>query len=505
VKIRRPLYLQILGWFFLNLLVVGAATYFFVSMQFRMGFDSLLLARSAERVETLTQLVAAQLAETPRTDWDDVLERFGAAYGIDCHLFRMDGTREAGAEIELPPRVRIQLLAPVRGQTLRAAAAAEGFRRGAGGPRAGRGLGARGLAPFRGPHAKFLVRTSDPRQYWLGVRIPHPDLALSRPQAATLLFVSDSLSRGGLFLDWKPWAALAAATILFSVLFWLPMVRRITRAVSRMTEATGQIAEGRFDVRVGSHRADELGELSGAIDRMASRLDDLVRGQKRFLGDVAHELCSPLARIQMALGVMEQRVGAAGGGYLEDVREEIQQMSQLVNELLLFSRASLGQRAVRCQAVPLGALVREAVEREASGRKVNVAVGEDLRVAADPGLLDRAVGNLLRNACRYAGDAGAITVEAQPAGNRIRLCVSDEGPGVPEVELPRLFDPFYRLEASRSRESGGAGLGLAIVRNCVEACQGTVTARNHEPHGLQIEILLPAAGSSTERSKGGES
>lgn len=493
MKIRRPLYLQILFWFFLNLLVVAAATYLFVSMQFRIGFDSLLLARSAERVETLTQLVAAQLAETPRAKWNDVLERFSAAYDIGCYLFRADGTQEAGTEIEVPSKVRSQLLAPARGQRVGAAGADDGLRRRVGGPPYGRGPGARGLAPFRGPHAKFLVRTSGPRRYWLGVRIPDPDLAGSRPAAATLLFVSDSLSGGGLFLDWKPWAALAAGAVLFSVLFWLPMVRSITRAVSRMTEATGQIAEGRFEVRLHSRRPDELGELSGAIDRMASRLDGLVQGQKRFLGDVAHELCSPLARIQMALGVLEQRGGEAQRAYVDDVREEVQQMSQLVNELLLFSRASLGQRTARCQSVSLGALVRQAVEREAEGQKVAVSVEDDLRVEADPELLLRAIGNLLRNACRYAGDAGDITIAARRDGDQVRLRVEDEGPGVPEADVSRLFDPFYRLEASRCRESGGVGLGLAIVRSCVEACRGTVTARNRQPRGLQVEILLPAA------------
>jgi two-component system sensor histidine kinase CpxA len=223
---------------------------------------------------------------------------------------------------------------------------------------------------------------------------------------------------------------------------------------------------------------------------MAGRLDGFVRGQKRFLGDVAHELCSPLARIQMALGVMEQRAEERQQPYVHDVREEVQQMSGLVNELLSFSRAALRERTLPLRPVPLAALVRKAVEREAAEARVEVRVDEALRVLAEPELLLRAVANLVRNAARYAGPTGSVQITAASEGDRLRLEVADSGPGVPEGELQRIFDPFYRLEASHSRDTGGAGLGLAIVRTCVEACRGTVAARNRLPTGLVVQVLL---------------
>ena len=132
-----------------------------------------------------------------------------------------------------------------------------------------------------------------------------------------LVVRSNTISAGGLIFDPKPWLALGFGVVVFSLLFWLPLVRGITRTIGRMMQTTRQIADGRFDVRVNLRRRDELGALGESIDQMAARLDGLVAGQKRFLGDIAHELCSPLARLQMALGILEQRATRGSGGLRE--------------------------------------------------------------------------------------------------------------------------------------------------------------------------------------------
>jgi len=308
------------------------------------------------------------------------------------------------------------------------------------------------------------------------------DGSKTRTLPVTLLAVSDSISGSGLFLDFRPWIMVALGALVFSVLFWLPLVRGITRSVAQMTNATEQVAEGHFHVRVNETRRDELGRLGAAINRMSGRLAGFVTGQKRFLGDVAHELCSPIARIQVALGILEQRAD------VEDIREEIQQMSQLVNELLSFSKAGLREKEIVLQPVRLADLVRSVVAREGSER-VRLEIAEDLTAAAEPGLLSRALANLVRNALRYGGES-PIVIRAEPQNGHIILTVADSGPGVPEENLQQIFDPFFRVETSRSRETGGVGLGLAIVKTCVEACQGTVTARNCQPTGLQVEIRL---------------
>lgn len=347
-----------------------------------------------------------------------------------------------------------------------------------------------------------MLRAGTPPRYWVILAIPPNDLGGLRPARAPgpprgpmkLVTVSDSLSAGGLFFDVKPLLVIAAGALLFCVLFWLPLVHGITRAISKMTDTTGRIAEGRFEVRVGSRRRDELGTLGGAIDRMAARLAGFVTGQKRFLGDIAHELCAPVARMQLALGILEERADEKQRGYVGDVREELQQMSQLINELLSFSKASLGAAAVRLQPVALRGVAEKAIQRETTdASQALLDIADELTAEADPELLQRALANLIRNAIRYAGSAGPVEITASQSGSDITLVVADSGPGIPAAALARIFDPFYRLDPSRDRETGGVGLGLAIVKTCVESCGGRVSARNREPSGLEILIHLRAA------------
>jgi two-component system, OmpR family, sensor histidine kinase CpxA len=318
----------------------------------------------------------------------------------------------------------------------------------------------------------------------------------------TLAAISNSLSAGGFFFEIKTWGAVAAGVILLSVLFWLPLIRGITRSIRQMQQATEQIAEGRFEVRVDEHRRDELGSLGQAINRMAGRLAGFVTGQKRFLGDIAHELCSPLARMQMAIGILEQRADEKQKTALDDVREEVEQMSALVNELLSFSRASLAGHHVQLKRVRLADIVDKAIRREsARSDLIECAIPADLEVQADPDLLQRAVANLLRNALRYAGEAGPITVSAMANAGGVELKVADCGPGIPPEAMDKIFDPFFRPDPSRDRQTGGVGLGLAIVKTCVEACGAQVMCRNRQPSGLEVEIHFPPDATAATGSR----
>jgi two-component system sensor histidine kinase CpxA len=143
----------------------------------------------------------------------------------------------------------------------------------------------------------------------------------------------------------------------------------------------------------------------------------------------------------------------------------------------------------------------QAIAREAPETPVEVNIREDLMVAAETGLLARAIANIIRNAVRYAGKSGPIEVTATAHGGRVLYSISDRGPGVPEDSLPRLFDPFYRPGEARTRESGGTGLGLAIVKTCVEACGGRVTARNLSPAGFVVEMILDQSATSRGRQR----
>jgi len=197
----------------------------------------------------------------------------------------------------------------------------------------------------------------------------------------------------------------------------------------------------------------------------------------------------------VALGILEQRADTRQKDQVKDLREEVEQMSGLVNELLSFSKASVGRANIKLQAVSIRAVVEKAASRESSstgGTEVKVEVAEDLRAVADPELLLRAMGNVLRNAIRYAGNAGPITISAAREGENVMVTIEDCGAGIPEDALGQVFDPFYRVDSSRTRETGGVGLGLSIVKTCVESCGGTVSCENRQPTGLRVLIKLQA-------------
>ena len=365
------------------------------------------------------------------------------------------------------------------------------------------------------------LRTANPTRHWAGVEIPvriqtgteelpEEDLDLTRlrrsrqgrrgqpPQTywmATLLTVSESGGGQGIFAEPLPWITIVLVAIGLSALFWLPMVRNITQPIAEVTAATEMIAEGKFDVRVGTARTDEIGRVGQAVDFMADRLDGFVKGQRRFLGDISHELCSPIARIQVALGILDQRADDQQKKYVKDVQDEVEHMSELVNELLLFSQEGVKPKSIELEAVNLREIIDRVVEREgAKNATMKISVNQDISVTANERRLSLALGNLLRNAIQYAGDAGPISVTAQRENEKLTLVITDCGPGLPEESLPKIFDPFYRPELSRNRATGGAGLGLAIVKTCVEACNGTVTCRNRKPSGLEFEIVLESSG-----------
>lgn len=494
MNLRFPLYAKILLWFFLNLILLSAVLFGFFRIQFQAGLDSLLAGQARSRLEAVGNVIEAELRETPRTEWDAVLERFSNAYdGVEFFVFRPNATQAAGSSVDIPPQVRNRILF-FRGQ--KPPPEPEPFvRPWKQYPKRDREFRPERPEPNpRRQHPKFMVRTENPTRYWIGIRL-HPARRGPTPsEPEVLLAVAKSLKSGGLFFDIGPWVTVGLGAMGLSILFWLPLVRGITRSISQITRATEQVAEGNFDIRVDATRRDELGRLGHAINAMSERLAGFVSGQKRFLGDAAHELCSPLARIEVALSILETRADPALQPRIADVREEAQEMASLVNEILSFSKASLRGKEIVLDTVPLAELARKVAAREAAdSTPVHVEIAEELQAQADPALLGRAVANLIRNAIRYAGEAGPITVRAEAQQERIFLTVTDAGQGIPEEALPRIFDPFFRLDSSRSRDTGGFGLGLSIVQTCVQACGGSVLARNVAPSGLQVEITLKCA------------
>ncbi len=337
---------------------------------------------------------------------------------------------------------------------------------------------------------RFMLHSNNPDRFWIGTKFALSSSEFPHHIPAVLLAESSNLWRTKLLFDFQFAALILAIVIGLSIVFWWPFIHHLTTALSRLTAASEKMAEGQFDVRLPKYRSNELGRLAEAVNRMAERLGIFVSGQRRFLGDISHELFSPIARLQVAIALLEESVGKEHQPLLEDIREEVEEMNNLVHELLAYSKAGLVSKELELSSINIAALGDEVVSRLNMAKEVEIEVSTELCASGDPLLLSRAVSNILRNSARYAANCGPISIKASAQGALVYLIIDDNGPGVPEEALKHMTEPFFRPEPSRSRSSGGVGLGLAIVKSCIEACKGTVHLRNRPEGGLQVEMRL---------------
>jgi two-component system sensor histidine kinase CpxA len=281
------------------------------------------------------------------------------------------------------------------------------------------------------------------------------------------------------------------------------LARYIVTPVVKLREVTRQVTEGDLSARVGPRlggRRDELAAMGHDFDEMAARVETLVGAQTRLLRDISHELRSPLARLSVALDLARKRAGQAAAGDLDRIEREAKRLNEMIGQLLALSRWESVGDGVRAETFDLAALVREVAadaDFEAQGLNSSVVV-EECDACATRGtreLLRSAVENIVRNAVRYTPEGTAVRIalrcrrEGYP-GEAV-ITVRDEGRGVPDESLQDIFRPFYRMDGSRTRETGGTGLGLAITERAVRLHGGTVKAENVEGGGFVIELRLP--------------
>lgn len=528
------LYGQVLLWFFLNLTLVAAVLFFVLKIQFRVDPRELLGSRTREQFRAAASVMSGELRNSPRVEWEQILERYAGSYEVDIALYRPEGQLLwVGEELQLPEQLLLEAgKRPARrirpggsGVPLRRSeGAGPGIRQDAPGERLeerrfprrpgveGRGRGTestdpigesefpsdrrqrpqslRGSSEEREAEVIYAGKAGKPRKHWVAARVSLGSREFLHPPEGMLVASSETLGGNRIFYDGRPWLWAIAGGLFVSALIWLPFVGRVSRRLRRLTSAAESISEGDFDVEVASKRTDELGRLSRAVQRMANRLDDYLKGQKRFLGDIAHELCSPLARLRMSVGVLEQKIPSGSRQDLDSLNEEAEELSQLINELLDFSKASIAVDSLPAHDIIISRLLAQLSERDGMGNKVDIQCPPDLRVTANTDLLRRALGNVLRNALRYAGDGGPIELRAEKKGKSVIIEVRDRGPGIPEDWLERIFEPFTRPEKARTREAGGAGLGLAIAQTCVEGMGGRIRAENRSGGGLTVRLEL---------------
>src|SRR5215216_2094013 len=282
-------------------------------------------------------------------------------------------------------------------------------------------------------------------------------------------------------------------------IFCLWLARYLTQPLLKLRTTTNQLAEGNLGARVATKlakRRDEVGQLGRDFNVMAERLESMVKAQQRLLGDISHELRSPLARLGVALGLARQRSGPEANGALDRIERESDNLNEMISQLLTLTRLESGTDGRKRTDVDLAALVKEVAEdadfeARSINRAVQVVSSDHCSMKGVDELLRSAVENVVRNAVRYTPEGTAVEIALQRQNGHAVITVRDRGKGVPEESLEKIFRPFYRTEDARDRQSGGGtGLGLAITERAVRMHGGSVQAANVAGGGLAVEMRL---------------
>jgi signal transduction histidine kinase len=282
----------------------------------------------------------------------------------------------------------------------------------------------------------------------------------------------------------------------------IPFARRIARPVEKLTQTARQLGAGDLAARSGVRAKGEVGELARALDDMAERIEELLRAEKELLANVSHELRTPLSRIRVALELAEETEDSdALRKRLAGIGTDLAELETLIDDTLVAARLDLARGTdmpLRRERLSWPDLVGQVAARFRDlhpGHHLEVSVAEELpAIVGDRSLLHRVLDNLLDNAAHYSEPAaGPVAVAVVRDDSLVRVEVRDHGVGVAPDDLPRLFEPFYRGDASRDRATGGIGMGLALCRRVVEAHGGSIGAVPRHGGGTTFWFTLPAS------------
>jgi len=298
-------------------------------------------------------------------------------------------------------------------------------------------------------------------------------------------------------------ALIGAVIALFLGIF---LSRTITRPIRELTQATHAISEGDLSQQVTVRTKDELGELSQAFNKMSAELSRSVNARKQMTADIAHELRTPLSLILGHAEAVHDGVLPPTKENFEIIREEAARLEHLVNDLRTLSLADAGELSIIPQSIEPGQLLQEVASLyKIPTQKKNISLELDIpshlpKLEVDPGRMTQVLTNILDNALRHTPEGGTITLSAKQAGDKVELAIKDSGPGLAKEDVERIFERFYRADASRQRDGevpGGSGLGLAIAKSIVQAHNGQLSAESDivpegkAGKGLKVIIRLP--------------
>jgi two-component system sensor histidine kinase BaeS len=294
------------------------------------------------------------------------------------------------------------------------------------------------------------------------------------------------------------YGALIGAVI--ALLLGVFLSRTLTRPIRELTQATHAVSGGDLSEQVTVHSNDELGELAQAFNKMSSQLSRSVNARKQMTADIAHELRTPLSLIIGHAEAVHDGVLPPTRENFEIIREEATRLEHLVNDLRILSLADAGELSISLQTVEPQRLLQDVASAyQYQAQRKDVSLEMDIpaplpNIEVDPGRMTQVLTNILDNALRHTPDGGKIVLSAREVDDQVKLAVQDSGPGLKNEDLERIFDRFYRTDASRQREDAhadGSGLGLAIARSIVQAHGGQLSAESEEGTGLKIIISLP--------------
>ncbi len=307
-----------------------------------------------------------------------------------------------------------------------------------------------------------------------------------------------------------PWAGLTIRLILaifISGLICYLLSRYLTQPLRSLGMAAKSIAKGQLNTRVGhlrGHNKDEIAQLSAEFDRMAEQVETLVKSKERLLQDISHELRSPLARLQIALELGRKKTNHLADGEFNRMELECSRLNVLITEILDFARLEKSTTDLNFNEVDLSTLLLNIIndanfEFGNEFPRVKAGVIEPCHLLLDERLIHRAIENVVRNALHYSPATEQVTVSLKRSETLEHICIdiSDKGPGVPEDQLNRIFNPFYRVDTSRTKKTGGYGLGLAIAARAIQLHHGEIVASNNPDRGLLVRIILSVCNQET--------
>lgn len=300
-----------------------------------------------------------------------------------------------------------------------------------------------------------------------------------------------------------PWASLALRLILavfISGLICYLLSVYLTHPLRSLGKAAQSLATGKFNTRVGhfrGHHKDEIAQLSDEFDRMAEQLEKLVSSKERLLQDISHELRSPLARLHIAIELGRNKTNHSAETEFSRMERECSRLNYLISEILDFARLDKSTTDLCLNSVDIPALLCEIIEDanyeyKAEPARVRTGTLDACSLLIDQRLVSRAIENIIRNALHYSPSTEPVLVSLyyKKIKNHVCIDICDKGPGVPEKQLEKIFNPFYRVDASREKKTGGYGLGLAIAYRAIQLHEGTISAQNNPDGGLLVRIIL---------------